>query len=119
MQILAPGERSLQLHSMKSRTSFKAFCPEVVLAANERPSINDVTARELRALLPRVAEAERARHVFNENENVHNENVFQRALDTNTLVVVSSGSDLPVIDLSRVSAELVDAARHNASRAPR
>ena len=77
---------------------------EVVLAANERPSINDVTARELRALLPRVAEAERARHVFNEN-------VFQRALDTNTLVVVSSGSDLPVIDLSRVSAELVDAAR--------
>ena len=84
---------------------------EVVLAANERPSINDVTARELRALLPRVAEAERARHVFNENENVHNENVFQRALDTNTLVVVSSGSDLPVIDLSRVSAELVDAAR--------
>ena len=84
---------------------------EVVLAANERPSINDVTARELRALLPRVAEAERARHVFNENENVFNENVFQRALDTNTLVVVSSGSDLPVIDLSRVSAELVDAAR--------
>ena len=84
---------------------------EVVLAANERPSINDVTARELRALLPRVAEAERARHVFNENENVHNENLFQRALDTNTLVVVSSGSDLPVIDLSRVSAELVDAAR--------
>ena len=84
---------------------------EVVLAANERPSINDVTARELRALLPRVAEAERARHVFNENENVFNENVFRRALDTNTLVVVSSGSDLPVIDLSRVSAELVDAAR--------
>ena len=84
---------------------------EVVLAANERPSINDFTARKLRALLPRVAEAERARHVFNENENVHNENVFQRALDTNTLVVVSSGSDLPVIDLSRVSAELVDAAR--------
>jgi type II pantothenate kinase len=32
-------------------------------------------------------------------------------LDANTLVVVSSGSDLPVIDLSRVSAELVDAAR--------
>ena len=32
---------------------------EVVLAANERPSINDVTARELSALLPRVAEAER------------------------------------------------------------
>ena len=101
---------------------------EVVLAANERPSINDVTARELRALLPRVAEAERlvgfsgGSGAFgaverNENEFTKNENeftelgVFQRALDANTLVVVSSGSDLPVIDLSRVSAELVDAAR--------
>ena len=102
---------------------------EVVLAANERPSINDVTARELSALLPRVAEAERLgfsggsgafgavernKNEFAKNEN-ENENaslgVFQRALDANTLVVVSSGSDLPVIDLSRVSAELVDAAR--------
>ena len=92
-----------------------------VLAANERPSINDVTARELRALLPRVAEAERlgfsggsgafgAHSERNENENA-SLGVFQRALDANTLVVVSSGSDLPVIDLSRVSAELVDAAR--------
>ena len=92
---------------------------EVVLAANERPSINDVTARELRALLPRVAEAERRGFsgefdgefgAVERNDNVF-ENVFQRALDANTLVVVSSGSDLPVIDLSRVSAELVDAAR--------
>lgn len=94
---------------------------EVVLAANERPSINDVTARELRALLPRVAEAERFSGFSggsgalgaverNENENA-SLGVFQRALDANTLVVVSSGSDLPVIDLSRVSAELVDAAR--------
>lgn len=87
---------------------------EVVLAANERPSINDVTARELRALLPRVAEAERlgfsGGFTKNENENA-SLGVFQRALDANTLVVVSSGSDLPVIDLSRVSAELVDAAR--------
>ena len=87
---------------------------EVVLAANERPSINDVTARELRALLPRVAEAERlgfsGGFTKNENENA-SLGVFQRALDANTLVVVSSGSDLPVIDLSRVSAALVDAAR--------
>ena len=75
---------------------------EVVLAANETPSINDVTARELTALLPRVADVE-----VNGTES----RVFLEALDSNTLTVVSSGSDLPVIDLTHVSSELVDAAR--------
>ena len=75
---------------------------EVVLAANERPSINDVTARELRALLPRVAKAE---------IDAVGTDVFKRALDENRLAVVSSGSDLPVIDLTHVSSELRDAAR--------
>ena len=75
---------------------------EVVLAANETPSINDVTARELTALLPRVADVE-----VNGTES----RVFLEALDSNKLTVVSSGSDLPVIDLTHVSSELVDAAR--------
>jgi len=75
---------------------------EVVLAANETPSINDVTARELTALLPRVADVE-----VNGTES----RVFLEALDSNKLKVVSSGSDLPVIDLTHVSSELVDAAR--------
>ena len=73
-----------------------------MLAANERPSINDVTARELRALLPRVAKAE---------IDAVGTDVFKRALDENRLAVVSSGSDLPVIDLTHVSSELRDAAR--------
>ena len=77
---------------------------EVVLAANERPSINDVTAREARALLPRVAKAER-------DALGAGKAVIARALSENRLVVVSSGSDLPVIDLTRVSSELRDAAR--------
>ena len=75
---------------------------EVVLAANETPSINDVTARELIDLLPRVAAAE---------VDGTQSRVFLEALDSKKLKVVSSGSDLPVIDLSRVSWELVDAAR--------
>ena len=75
---------------------------EVVLAANETPSINDVTARELAALLPRVADVE-----VNGTES----RVFLEALDSNKLTVVSGGSDLPVIDLTHVSSELVDAAR--------
>jgi len=75
---------------------------EVVLAANERPSINDVTARELIDLLPRVAAAE---------VDGTQSRVFLEALDSKKLKVVSSGSDLPVIDLTRVSWELVDAAR--------
>ena len=77
---------------------------EVVLAANERPSINDVTAREARALLPRVAKAER-------DALGAGKAVIARSLSENRLVVVSSGSDLPVIDLTHVSSELRDAAR--------
>jgi uncharacterized protein with ATP-grasp and redox domains len=66
----------------------------VVLAANEVPAINDITAAELEALLPRISAAD---------------HVLCKAIATRRLVVVSSGSDLPVIDLRRVSSELAAA----------
>ena len=58
----------------------------MILAANEVPSINDITASELEPLVERVA-------AFDP--------VVREAIDGNRLRVVSSGSDLPVIDLSR------------------
>lgn len=64
----------------------------VILAANTVPSINDVTAAELSALLPRVAAVDPA---------------VAGAVETGRLRVVASGSDLPVIDLRGLSDELV------------
>ena len=64
---------------------------KVVLAANEVPSINDVTAAELEDLLPRVAELDET---------------FAEAVECGAIAVCSSGSDLPVIDLRRVSKRL-------------
>ena len=68
----------------------------VVLAANEVPSLNDITATELHQLLPRLCEADRLLdHICREG----------------MLVCVSTGTDLPVLDFSAVSDELNDAAR--------
>ena len=59
----------------------------VLLAANETPCINDITAGELEAVLQLAS-------LFDK--------VIGRALVEGTLRVVSTGTDLPVIDLSRV-----------------
>eukprot|EP00884_Botryococcus_braunii_P019349 jgi/Botrbrau1/6098/Bobra.177_1s0035.1 len=61
---------------------------EVVLAANEVPCINDITAQEL---LEVVAEA------------VQLDPILSRAVSEQALRVVSSGNDLCVIDLRKVS----------------
>jgi hypothetical protein len=61
---------------------------EVVLAANTLPSINDITAAELKPLLAAAAEVD---------------NIIRRAAVEQTLRVVESGNDMPVIDLRRVS----------------
>jgi damage-control phosphatase, subfamily II, stand-alone protein len=61
---------------------------EVVLAANEVPSINDITARELRPLLQRAGEGDA---------------VIGRAVAEGVLRCVSSGSADPVIHLGQVS----------------
>jgi uncharacterized protein with ATP-grasp and redox domains len=66
----------------------------VTLAANSVPSINDVTAEELAGFLP-VAAAGDA--------------VIRDALADGRLRVIPSGSDLPVIDLSKLSPGLCDA----------
>lgn len=59
----------------------------VVAAANSLPSINDVTAAELKAVISRAAEVDP---------------VLRRATAEGILTVVESGSDLPVVDLSQV-----------------
>uniref|UniRef100_A0A061SEX1 Gluconolactonase n=1 Tax=Tetraselmis sp. GSL018 TaxID=582737 RepID=A0A061SEX1_9CHLO len=69
----------------------------VVLAANEEPTINDITCHELKELMPRVAEID--------------PHILGRCWASGELSVVSSGSSLPVLDLRDVSAELCDAAR--------
>ncbi|CAN8270866.1 unnamed protein product [Cochlearia groenlandica] len=63
---------------------------QVVLAANELPSINDVTYTELKEILSQLKD----------------ENGELLGVDTSKLVIASSGNDLAVIDLSRVSQEL-------------
>lgn len=64
---------------------------EVVLAANERPSLNDITASELRGVLARAR-------------------VFDGEMASGRLRVVSSGSAAPLLDLAEVSADLCAAA---------
>lgn len=69
---------------------------KVVIAANETPSINDVTASELTSdLIPRVCDLD---------------DVFAKAVKCGAISVCSSGSDLPVIDLRRVSRGLANQA---------
>jgi type II pantothenate kinase len=58
-----------------------------VLAANNRPTINDITAGELQPLLAAAAA---------------DDATLGAAVASGRLAVVSSGSDMPVIDVSRV-----------------
>jgi type II pantothenate kinase len=72
---------------------------EVVVAANETPSINDITAREMRdeifpALVASTGDA-----------------ILRDAITDGRLRVVSSGNDMPVIDLRFVSREVRDEAK--------
>ncbi|XP_028796450.1 uncharacterized protein At2g17340-like isoform X2 [Neltuma alba] len=63
---------------------------QVVLAANELPSINDVTYPELVEIISKLKDEEGR----------------LMGVDTSNLVVANSGNDLPVIDLTRVSQEI-------------
>lgn len=60
---------------------------QVVIAANEIPSINDITAREMVDIAKRAAAVDP---------------VFSRHLAEGSFKTISSGSDLPVIDLRQV-----------------
>lgn len=64
----------------------------VVLAANSIPVINDITAEELEALLPQVAELD---------------GVIAAAVASKRLVVIPNGSGMPMIDLRSVSSDVV------------
>eukprot|EP00850_Spirogloea_muscicola_P003914 SM000016S01902 [mRNA] locus=s16:418468:422079:- [translate_table: standard] len=66
---------------------------QVALAANEVPALNDITYSELLDVLSKVDESKVDIDV-------------SEALDAGRLLVVSSGNDLPVIDLSLISPEL-------------
>ncbi|KVH88584.1 protein of unknown function DUF89 [Cynara cardunculus var. scolymus] len=63
---------------------------KVVLAANDLPSINDVTYHELLEIISKLKD----------------ENGLLMGVDTQNLLIANSGNDLPVIDLSSVSQEL-------------
>ncbi|XP_020593320.1 uncharacterized protein At2g17340-like isoform X3 [Phalaenopsis equestris] len=63
---------------------------QVVLAANELPSINDVTYLELHNIISKLKD----------------EKGYLAGVDMSGLLVANSGNDLPVIDLTNVSPEL-------------
>jgi uncharacterized protein with ATP-grasp and redox domains len=65
---------------------------EVIMAANERPTLNDMTIYDVRAWWPRMIEVE-------------------PSLASLPIRPLSTGTGEPLIDLSAVSAELNDAAR--------
>ena len=65
----------------------------VVMTANSEPSLNDVTCDDLDELLARVATTDRE---------------VAAALGEGRLMTVASGNVAPLIDLSRVSAELAE-----------
>lgn len=69
----------------------------VVLAANELPNINDVTADELALMFTPLAD----------RPSVLEDEILRNAAADGNLSVVSTGSDLPVIDLSDLSPEFV------------
>ena len=60
---------------------------EVIMAANERPSINDITAAELGEAVHAAAAEDK---------------LLGRAVAEAALRVMSNGSDMPVIDLGKV-----------------
>ena len=59
----------------------------VVLAANEVPALNDITAAELQVLLNDAAQLDK---------------LLGRAVEEQVITVVSSGNSLPIIDLTKV-----------------
>ncbi|XP_045803345.1 damage-control phosphatase At2g17340-like isoform X1 [Trifolium pratense] len=63
---------------------------QVVLAANDLPSINDVTYSELIEIISKLKDEEG--HLL--------------GVSTSNLLIANSGNDLPVIDLTRVSQEI-------------
>ncbi|XP_058779306.1 damage-control phosphatase At2g17340-like [Vicia villosa] len=63
---------------------------QVVLAANDLPSINDVTYSELVEIISKLKDEEGK----------------LAGVSTSNLLIANSGNDLPVIDLTRVSQEL-------------
>jgi uncharacterized protein with ATP-grasp and redox domains len=70
---------------------------KVVLAANNMPTINDITYEELVQIVSKI------KHVSEDGK----ETFFK--VDARQLMVVNSGSDLPVMDLTSISRELADA----------
>jgi len=69
---------------------------EVIVATNELPAINDITYSELEFLLPSISGTD---------------DVLCKGISSGQLRAVSSGNDLPVIDLMNVSDDLVAAAQ--------
>ncbi|CAI5476146.1 unnamed protein product [Closterium sp. Yama58-4] len=70
---------------------------QVVVAANDMPSINDVTYNELLSLVQKV-------QVTLEDETI------SAGIDSGRILIVNSGSDVPVADLAHISPELAFAA---------
>lgn len=68
----------------------------VILAANDEPSLNDVTVTELDDLLRRVADLD---------------DTFAKLIRSQEITTVGTGCDCPLIDLSDVSDECNQAAR--------
>jgi type II pantothenate kinase len=66
----------------------------VILTANSDPALNDITHVELVALLDRLRKLDP---------------FIDRALDAGTLETIASGNGTPLIDLTHVSGQLVDA----------
>lgn len=66
---------------------------KVVLAANDSPALNDITYLELVDIILKVKEVKDGKELF-------------FGVDAQNLLIVNSGNDLPVIDLSRVSPDL-------------
>eukprot|EP00200_Dunaliella_tertiolecta_P011228 CAMPEP_0202392064 /NCGR_PEP_ID=MMETSP1127-20130417/92173_1 /ASSEMBLY_ACC=CAM_ASM_000462 /TAXON_ID=3047 /ORGANISM="Dunaliella tertiolecta, Strain CCMP1320" /LENGTH=365 /DNA_ID=CAMNT_0048994543 /DNA_START=1275 /DNA_END=2372 /DNA_ORIENTATION=+ len=69
---------------------------KVVLAANQGPTINDITAEELLVVVQEAARLD---------------DPVRQAMQEGKLAVLSSGCDLPVIDLRNLSQEIVDCAQ--------
>ena len=69
---------------------------KIILAANEQPSLNDITADEAVAAIESLAAQDLA---------------LADLIEAGTFEVASSGNDLPLIDLSNVSQELNEAAQ--------
>ncbi|XP_068490973.1 damage-control phosphatase At2g17340-like isoform X1 [Phaseolus vulgaris] len=63
---------------------------QVILAANDLPSLNDVTYSELTEIISRLKDEEGC----------------LMGVSTSNLLIANSGNDLPIIDLTRVSQEL-------------